>query len=293
MKNLIARTLSGLLFLVIMVGCILWNAYAFLALTCIIVILGMNEFFKMFFQKPHKIQQFLSIFSGICIVAWAFLFQNIYYIEDDIFDKSELIEILLFLLNGFLILLPIIATIIIFVLELYKKSEKPFENLSLFFIPIFYIVIPFALIQLCNDVPSNRHNFFILAFFILIWANDVGAYCFGMLLGQNGKHKLFPRISPKKSWEGFIGGIITAVVASILVSKFMFYSENMHHWIIIAIITSVFGTFGDLVESMLKRSVGVKDSGKIIPGHGGILDRFDAVLLSFPIVFVYMATFIL
>jgi phosphatidate cytidylyltransferase len=136
-----------------------------------------------------------------------------------------------------------------------------------------------------NIIYSEHGAKSILAFFIFVWANDVGAYCFGMLLGR---HKLFPRISPKKSWEGFLGGIIIAIVASILVSKFMFDGKNLEHWLIVSIITAVFGTLGDLIESMLKRSVGVKDSGSIMPGHGGMLDRFDAVFLAFPIVFVYM-----
>jgi phosphatidate cytidylyltransferase len=174
----------------------------------------------------------------------------------------------------FFVLIPII--------ELYQKSERPFENIALLILPIIYISVPFALM---NITYSGQGAKIVLAFFIFVWASDVGAYCFGMLLG---KHKLFPRISPQKSWEGFFGGIITAIVVSILVSHFMFDGKNLQHWLIVSVITSVFGTLGDLVESMLKRSVGIKDSGKIMPGHGGMLDRFDAVLLAFPVVFVYM-----
>ncbi|MDR3227403.1 MAG: phosphatidate cytidylyltransferase [Prevotellaceae bacterium] len=273
MKNLIARTLSGLLFLAIMIGCILWNVYAFFGLSCVIVVVGMIEFFNMFIPKANKWQKILSICAGICLISFVFIAKNISVLEI-IYVENLFIASLIFLTS-----IPII--------ELYTKSEEPAKNIALLIIPVFYIVLPFMLMQTMND-DSDK----LLAFFILIWANDVGAYCFGMLFGQHGKHKLFPRISPKKSWEGFIGGIITAIAASILVSKFMLH-ENMHHWIIIAIITAVLGTFGDLVESMLKRSAGVKDSGKIIPGHGGILDRFDAVLLSFPIVFVYIKIFIL
>ncbi|MDR2650765.1 MAG: phosphatidate cytidylyltransferase [Prevotellaceae bacterium] len=261
MKNLIIRTASGALFLAIMIGSILWSVHSFWILSCIIVIFGMIEFFNMTIPKGHELQKIISIFIGLGCVLYSF---------------SEMTSSMIVVIGLFSALIPII--------ELYKGSEKPFENIALLFFPVIYIAIPFTLMNLYNLYHGSNY---ILAFFIFIWANDVGAYCFGMLFGQNGKHKLFPRISPKKSWEGFIGGIITTIIASVLISKLMFDGKNMPHWIVIAIITSVVGTFGDLIESMLKRSAGVKDSGKIMPGHGGILDRFDAVLLSFPIVFIY------
>jgi phosphatidate cytidylyltransferase len=283
MKNLIIRTASGVLFLAIMIGAILWNIYSFWILSCVIVVVGMIEFFNMTIPKGHLIQKILSISIGLSGLSF---FSPFIWINSDI-------------LAVFCLSVCFYFWVIIPVIELYKKSEKPFLNVSLMILPLFYVALPFMLMNLlyllCNDYKyaAIGGSSCILAFFILIWTNDVGAYCFGMLLGRHGKHKFFPRISPKKSWEGFIGGIITTILAGVLISKLMFDGENMHHWIIIAIITSVLGTFGDLVESMLKRSANVKDSGKIIPGHGGILDRFDAALLSFPVVFVYILSFIL
>jgi phosphatidate cytidylyltransferase len=271
MKNLIIRTASGAIFLTVMIGAILWSVHAFWVLSCIIVIAGMIEFFNMTIPNGHTLQKVISILVGL---SGLLIFNpSIHH------DPCSV-----FIIIG-IVILAVACFYMIPIAELYKKSEKPFQNISLLILPIIYVALPFVLMN-CMNILFHGKNY-ILAFFILIWTNDVGAYCFGMLFGQHGKHKLFPRISPKKTWEGFIGGIIITVISSVLISKFMFDGNNMPHWIIIAIITSVFGTFGDLLESMLKRSAGVKDSGKIMPGHGGILDRFDAVLLSFPIVFIY------
>jgi len=273
MKNLIIRTISGLLFLVIMVSAILYDHITFWAVSCIIVAIGMYEFFNLTIPKADAAQKSISMFAGIILLSFILV------------PPYEVFESLA---NFFLMIIVCLFTLIP-IIELYKKSEKPFENIALLVLPIIYIAVPFTFLNFAY-VAFDKRGFFVLAFFIFVWASDVGAYCFGMLFG---KHKLFPRISPKKSWEGFFGGIITAIVASILVSKFMFSGESLHwmhwmHWIIISVITSVFGVFGDLVMSMLKRSAGVKDSGNIMAGHGGILDRFDAVFLAFPVVFVYM-----
>ncbi len=128
----------------------------------------------------------------------------------------------------------------------------------------------------------------LLGIFILIWASDSGAYVFGVTMGKN---KLFERISPKKTWEGFIGGVVISQVAAFLLSRY-FGDLGYLHWGIIAGIVAVFGTLGDLVESMIKRSVKIKDSGKILPGHGGILDRFDSLLFTIPVIFTYLYFFI-
>ena len=267
MKDLITRTTSGLLFLAIMIGAILYGHITFWAISCIIVAIGTYEFLEMTIPKKHDLQKGMSIFVGVILVTLVACITSLPRIP------SIYLVIVAIIAYLFALLIPII--------ELYQKSEKPFENIAVLILPIFYIAVPFVLM----NIIYAENNLNILAFFIFVWTSDVGAYCFGMLLG---KHKLFPRISPKKSWEGFLGGIITAIIASILVSNFMFDGKNLKHWIIISIITAVFGTLGDLVESMLKRSVGVKDSGNIMPGHGGMLDRFDAVFLAFPIVFVYI-----
>ena len=267
MKNLITRTISGLLFLVIMVSAILYRYATFWAISCIIVAVGIYEFLNITIPKTNDLQKGISVLIGVTLVTLVACITPV------------VPPVLMYVLFAAVVCL----FALILIIELYQKSEKPFENIALLILPVIYIAIPFTLMNIMY-LGENTKGLSILAFFIFIWASDVGAYCFGMLLG---KHKLFPRISPQKSWEGFFGGILTAIIASILVSKFMFDGKNLQHWIVISIITAVFGTLGDLVESMLKRSVGVKDSGKIMPGHGGILDRFDAALLAFPIVFVY------
>jgi phosphatidate cytidylyltransferase len=251
-----------------MTGSILWNVYAFSALICIIIAVGMFEFFNLAIPEGHEAQKTASIFIGLSGVL----------ILNPVMHTDFLSVCFAIAAVACLTMIPVI--------ELYKKSEKPIENIALLILPLIYIAVPFTLMHYLNCFYPNG-NLYILAFFILIWANDVGAYCFGMLFGQHGKHKFFPRISPKKTWEGFIGGIITAIIASIIIAKTMLNVE-IYHLIIIAIITSVSGTFGDLAESMLKRSAGAKDSGKIMPGHGGILDRFDSAILAFPMVFIYM-----
>jgi len=183
--------------------------------------------------------------------------------------------------------------------ELYSKEEKPFDTLAHTFFPVLYIGLPLCLFPfaaysqtgLSTLLPYSCGIFspgIIIGFFILVWVNDTGAYLAGITFGR---HRLFERISPKKSWEGFVGGVILAVVSAWFLSGWLGVVSNIH-WTIIAIIVSVFGTYGDLVESMLKRSVGVKDSGTIMPGHGGFLDRFDSTLIAFPAVYIFILLFV-
>jgi phosphatidate cytidylyltransferase len=195
--------------------------------------------------------------------------------------------------NSFLLLIPVIA--IIMVTELYRKQDKPFDSLAHTFFSVLYTALPFSMFPfaafshhgLGSLLPHEGIIFspgIIIGFFLLIWANDTGAYLTGVTIGR---HKLFERISPKKSWEGFFGGFITAILAAWLLSGWLGVVDRTH-WIIIAAIVSIAGTYGDLVESMLKRSLGVKDSGTIMPGHGGFLDRFDSAIISFPLVYLFI-----
>ena len=146
--------------------------------------------------------------------------------------------------------------------------------------------MPFGLLNGLGHIIGTDQSIWLLplAFFIFIWTNDVGAYCVGCTIGR---HRLFERISPKKSWEGSIGGAVVTIAAAIVIWNF-FPIFNMWIWIGMAITTVVFGTFGDLAESLIKRELGVKDSGKILPGHGGLLDRFDSTLLAAPMVYAYI-----
>lgn len=196
----------------------------------------------------------------------------------------------------FLIMFP--AVILIMIAELYRKQDKPFDSLAQTFFGIIYIAVPFSLFPFSafsrtglGSILAHENIVFspgiIIGFLLLLWANDTGAYITGISIGR---HRLMERISPKKSWEGFFGGLIISVLAAWLFSGWLGVT-NTKGWIVISLIISIAGTFGDLIESMLKRSTGVKDSGTIMPGHGGFLDRFDSAIISFPLVYLFISVF--
>jgi len=182
--------------------------------------------------------------------------------------------------------------------KLYSKEEKHFDSLAHTFFPVLYVGLPLCLFPfaafshtgLATLLPHNYEPFssgIIIGFFALTWANDTGAYLVGITFGR---HRLFERISPKKSWEGFVGGVAFAALSGWLLSGWLGVISDIH-WVILALIVSIVGTYGDLVESMLKRSVDAKDSGSIMPGHGGFLDRFDSALLAFPVIYLFILFF--
>ncbi|MEE1174739.1 MAG: phosphatidate cytidylyltransferase [Paludibacteraceae bacterium] len=176
----------------------------------------------------------------------------------------------------------------LFIYELYRKKEQPIHNLAFSMLGQVVVALPCSLINLIA-VPDQIH--WVFALFILIWLSDTGAYLVGCTLG---KHKLFERISPKKSWEGFFGGCAFAIGGSMLLWHLFTTvwpigaNTTWWQWLIFAIIIIIFGTYGDLSESLLKRAANIKDSGNILPGHGGILDRFDSLLLCIPVVYIYL-----
>jgi phosphatidate cytidylyltransferase len=212
------------------------------------------------------------------------------------YSVSTLIASGVLQMKCFLILVPMMLVII--VMELYRKQEKPFDSLAHTFFSLLYTALPFSMFPFTafshngigSILPHGNIIFspgIIVGFFILLWTNDTGAYITGSLIG---KHRLMERISPKKSWEGYFGGAVFAAIAAWLISGWLGVVDTAG-WIIISVIISVAGTYGDLVESMLKRSFGVKDSGTIMPGHGGFLDRFDSTVISFPLVFLFISFF--
>jgi phosphatidate cytidylyltransferase len=182
--------------------------------------------------------------------------------------------------------IPLIA--LIFIAEIWRNKEEPFRNIAVTLMGIWYLVMPvIMLLHIAfrfNDAADDFHGSLLLGYLILIWANDTGAYFIG---SRFGKRKLFERISPGKTWEGFYGGMMISLIASVAVSVYI-HELSLSQWMVVSILAVTAGTAGDLVKSLLKRSVGVKDSGTILPGHGGILDRFDALLLSAPFVYFYL-----
>ena len=178
----------------------------------------------------------------------------------------------------------IIYLIYTFVVELYRKKAEPIKNWAYAFLGQIYITLPIALLTYIGFYRITYLSFLLLSLFVFIWLNDTGAYLVGSRIG---KHRLFERISPKKSWEGFWGGILFAILGGIVFSQF-FNELNLYEWIGFATITALFSTWGDLCESLIKRSIGVKDSGNLLPGHGGMLDRFDSVLMACPAALLYL-----
>ncbi len=271
MNNLATRSLTAVFFVVVMVGSALLGQTVFSALLFIITFLSINEFVTI--VTNDKIQPALwptlvtgsIVFTALAANAMGMM-------------RAE----------GILLSIPFIF--LLFFFELWRKKTNPFLNIAMSLIAVIYIALPFGLMMYFFDpvvISGPFHYGIVLGFLLILWLNDTGAYFIGSLLG---KHKLFERISPGKTWEGSIGGAIFAMLTALGLSYF-FVQLDMLHWLILAIIIVVSGSLGDLVESMLKRSLGIKDSGNILPGHGGLLDRYDAVLLSAPFVFVYLAMF--
>lgn len=278
MNNFWTRTLTGAVFVAVMIGCIWWNLWSMAILFLLISTLGLWEFYSLLEKSSFRPQKIYGVLYG------ALLFISIGLLQ--ILDSINF-------LSAVIVLLFIIP-----LLEIYRKSENPILNISLTIFGLIYVILPFAiLLSLATAVYSlegvsaiffhtepSVYKYIVLGFFFLIWSNDTFAYLVGRTIGRT---KLFERISPKKTWEGTIGGIICTQGIAYLIS--IYFTELAPiHWHAVALIVSVFGTLGDLVESMFKRSLGVKDSGNILPGHGGILDRFDAVLLASPFVVTYL-----
>ena len=278
MRNLLVRAASGVVLFGVVLGAILWSKWSFAALLLAIIVGGQIEFYRMAQKAGYWPQRAMGVASGILIFIVAFAMMWL-------FDKSSDLDSRYLMITGGLVLYIILLLPLMFICELFRKSATPIANIATSLMGVVYVAMPLSLLLFIPLLLGGGEwkPWTLLFYIFIIWANDVFAYLFGITLG---KHRLFERISPKKSWEGFVGGLIGAMGMGYLAATIM--GGDHIEWIGMALIAAITGVFGDLVESLFKRSVDVKDSGQVIPGHGGWLDRFDALLLSVPFAFIYL-----
>lgn len=272
MKNLIVRTITGIIFVAVIVISFT-NPTAMILLFALITGLTVWEFAGLVNKhKDVQINQFISS------VAAVYLFMAMAGYNSGLTPGTVFIPYL-------------ISIIYLMVCELYLKAKDPINNWAYTMMAQLYIALPFSTLNVLAFPTFGQYNMLLpLSIFVFLWINDSGAYCVGSLLGR---HKLFPRISPGKSWEGSIGGGVFVIAAAIGISYLLGKSQQPNDlttagWIGLGLTVVVFGTWGDLVESLFKRTMGIKDSGNILPGHGGMLDRFDSSLLAIPAAVVYL-----
>ena len=276
LKTFLTRTTTAIVFVGVLLTAIFFNYISFVTLFLVVSIWGLIEFYQMAEKLGAKPYKWIGIISGLSLFMYGAI-SNSYY--SHLISPTAILSVV--------IALPFF----VFIAALFDNTSNAITNLVFTLVGIIYAVLPFSLLMhiACINqafagvmAPYNFH--YVLGIICLIWISDVSAYLVGSLIG---KHKLYERISPGKTWEGTIGATILTIACSFLIHHF-FPELALKHWVVIAVLVSVFGTIGDLVESMFKRQAGIKDSGKIMPGHGGILDRFDSLLFVAPFVYTYL-----
>jgi len=272
-NNFIQRAVTGVLFVIVLVGCILYSPLSFGILFTIISVLSVHEFAQLVSKSSE-----VSINKTITALGGAYLFLALMS-----FCTQQSV--------GARVFLPYLGLLLyMMITELYLKKKNPTGNWAYSMLSQLYVALPFALLnvlafQNSPETSSVTYNPILpLSIFVFIWLSDTGAYCVGSLIGKN---RLFERISPKKSWEGSIGGGIFSIASSLGFAHFFPFMPGWQ-WVGLAIVVVIFGTWGDLTESLMKRQLGIKDSGNILPGHGGMLDRFDSALMAIPAAVVYL-----
>lgn len=259
------RAVTGFFFVVVMLASVLLGGSVFAAFFTVLALLCLSEFYKMIKSESIKPQRL----TGMLLAA------------------TIIIPVALSMVLGryfSFVLLAVPATLLVATVELYRKKRNPINNISATYLGIIYVIAPFVFFISLGFIDTTFNFHFPLAFLLMLWASDTGAYLFGIKLGR---HKLFERHSPKKSWEGFFGGLITSALVAFIIST-QYHDLSAAEWLFMSVIVVAAGALGDLFESMLKRSLSVKDSGSLLPGHGGLLDRFDGLLFAAPLVYIYL-----
>lgn len=268
-SNLAQRIITALFGAAVIIGGVVYNEWTYFAVFFFISLMTLWEFYGLAGLDGMVVQRTFGTICGMIIFTLSFLIEHK--------DISYRYYFLIF---------PLVSCV--YMIKLYKKFErKPFTNIAYTFLGIFYVAMPYALLNIAA-FESGTYNFeIIFGCLFILWASDTGAYIAGTLFGRR---KLFERISPKKSWEGALGGAILAFVFAFIMQLF-FSVLAPWQWYCVAAIIIVGGIYGDLIESLLKRSIEIKDSGSILPGHGGFLDRFDGLLISAPFIVAFLEIF--
>lgn len=274
LRNLVVRTASGAVLLAVVLGAAYGGKFAYGAFLLLIVVVGMWEFYNLAAATGSEPRRAIGLASGIVLFVTSFFLFN-GYVSRSMFDVDMLLGGLLY----FTILIPLC-----FIIELFHASETPIRNVATTLMGLLYVAYPMSFMLFIPLLFTGEWSAEAFLFYLfIVWGNDVFAYLTGVTIGR---HKMCPRISPKKSWEGFVGGIVGALAMGAVGSVVV--GGDMAMWLGLALVVSLTSVLGDLVESMFKREADIKDSGRILPGHGGMLDRFDALLISSPFAFVYL-----
>ncbi len=268
-KDILVRAASGVVMLVVMLSAILASPWSLGALLLVITAGVTWEHLRLSEHCGAQPQKVMAMVLAVLTIVPFALVQTV----------AGDVEWWILMMTFFVM----IATLAVLFVELFRAKETPIQNIGATLLPIFQVALPIAMLALLPAIGEGYNAWRVVAFFSIIWANDVFAFLVGITLGR---HRLCERISPKKSWEGFIGGILAAMGAALLAAHLL--GENIAVWAGLGLVTALAAVAGDLIESMFKRAAGVKDSGAIMPGHGGWFDRFDAVLTATPVAVIYL-----
>ncbi len=265
-NKLKTRTITGLLYGIVFISSLILGELSSSLFFLTVMLIGVKEFYSLVKDEKTNPNVYLGMLISLGLFVTSFLY----------FKSFELAKIS-FATTSFLVL-------VVFINELFRKEYSSYHNIGITLMGVIYVSIPMSLTFFLSYNDAKQYEYMLLlSVFILIWMSDIGGYFAGV---NFGKHKLLERISPKKSWEGVLGGFILCVISSVIISRFV-TSLDLLEWVGLGVIICISSVIGDLIESMIKRTANVKDSGTILPGHGGILDRFDSALLVIPVVYIY------
>ncbi len=274
MKNVVVRTISGVGFVLVILACLLINRYLFAAFIILMMISMMHEFYRMTMGDLYRNSRIIAIATGVTLFLLIFFLQC-------------------YGLPARFIACALVPLLVLMIYSLYEKDRENFGKFPLIYTGLLYIAAPLSLVNLLAFDSDGRFSaVLLLCFFIINWGSDIGAFCFGTAFGQKeGRRKLFPSISPKKSWVGFWGGVFLALVFAVILHFTGIFPFPLHHCLGLAVVIHIGGVYGDLFESQWKRWCSVKDAGNLIPGHGGMLDRFDSTIFAVCCAAIYLVVF--